>query len=297
MRVAAASVNPGDWYLLQGVPLLLRLGSGVRKPRKQILGLAFAGRVEAVAAEGPGLQSGTEVYGEAAGGGFAEYLVVPQAALALKPVNLTFEQAAAVPVVGTSALQALRDVGRLQAGQRVLITGASGGVGTFAVQIAKAFGAEVTGVCSTGNIDLVRSIGADHVIDYTHEDLGAAGGDYDLFLDNVGAWPLSNCRRLVRRGGVLIPNSNRSGRWIGDYVARAAGALVTSPFVPQRLRPFAAKGTAEQLAALGGLIESGKVTPVVDTTYPLPETATALEHYGRGHTRGKVIITMLGIER
>jgi NADPH:quinone reductase-like Zn-dependent oxidoreductase len=155
----------------------------------------------------------------------------------------------------------------------------------------------VTGVRSTGNVDLVRSIGADHVIDYTHEDLRAAGLDYDLFLDNVDAWPLSDCRRLVRRGGVLIPNSNRSRRWVGDYLARAARALVATPFVPQRLRPFSATGTREDLVALTDLIQSGKVRPIVDTTYPLQEAATALEYYGRGHTRGKVIITMPGSEQ
>ena len=294
--MAAAAVNPGDWYLLQGVPYLLRLGSGLRRPRKPILGLAFAGRIDAVPSGGTGPTPGTAVYGEVAGGAFAEFLVVSKDALAPKPANLSFAQAAAVPVVGTTALQALRDVGRLQAGQRVLITGASGGVGGFAVQIAKATGAEITGVCGTGNIDLVRSLGADHVIDYTREGLSAAGSEYDLFWDNVGAWPLSECRRLVRRSGVFIPNSNRNGRWIGDYLARASRALVMSPFVPQRLRPFAAKGTAEHLTTLGGLIESGAVTPVVDAAYPLPDTARALEHYGRGHTRGKVIVTMPGAE-
>jgi NADPH:quinone reductase-like Zn-dependent oxidoreductase len=213
--------------------------------------------------------------------------------LAPKPANLTFEQAAAVPVAGTTALQALRDIGRVQSGQRVLINGASGGVGSFAVQIAKTLGADVTGVCSTTNVDLVRSIGADHVIDYTREDFTGNGQQYDLILDDVGNRTLSELRRALTPHGTLIPNSNKgSGRWMGGFLRRAVQALVVSPFVRQRLRPFAATEKREDLVVLTELIESGKVTPVIDSTYPLREVAEALSHYGAGHVRGKVVITM-----
>ncbi len=196
-------------------------------------------------------------------------------------------------MAGVTALQALRDIGQVQPGQKVLINGASGGVGTFAVQIAKTFGADVTGVCSTTNVDLVRSIGADHVIDYTQEDFTRNGQQYDLILDNVGNRTLSELRRALTPKGMLIPNSNKgSGRWLGGFLRRAVQALVVSPFVPQRLRPFAATAKREDLVVLTGLIESGKVTPVIDRTYPLNEVAEALSYYGAGHARGKVIITM-----
>ena len=192
-----------------------------------------------------------------------------------------------------TALQGLRDVGRVQPGQKVLINGASGGVGTFGVQIARIFGAEVTGVCSARNEDLVRSIGADHVIDYTKEDFTTDVRKYDLIFDNVGNRSLSDCRRALAPAGVLIPNSNKGpGRWIGGYLRRAAGALATSPFVSQKLRPFAATETREDLVALTRLIEAGKVTPIIERTYVLDETAEALDHYGKGHTRGKLVISI-----
>lgn len=292
VRVLGAAVNPGDWDLLNGAPYVLRPMTGLRRPKNKVLGLAIAGRVEAVGSNVSQFQPGDEVYAECRGG-FAEYASVPEDALALKPSSLTFEQAAGVPVAGVTALQALRDIGRVQPEHKVLINGASGGVGTFAVQIAKAFGADVTGVCSTGNVDMVRSIGADHVIDYTQEDFTRSGRTYDLIFDNVGNRSLSDLRRALTVRGTLIPNSNKgSGRWIGGFLARAVQALVVSPFVPQRLRPFAASENSEDLVALTELIEVGKVTPVIDSTYPLNRTAEALSHYGEGHTRGKVIITV-----
>jgi NADPH:quinone reductase-like Zn-dependent oxidoreductase len=226
----------------------------------------------------------------AAVGALASYASVPAVALALKPPSLTHEQAAAVPLVGVTALKGLRDHGRIKAGQKVLITGASGGVGSFAVQIARAFGADVTAVCSTRNADFVRSIGADHVIDYTREDYLQGGHRYDLILDNVGNHSVLQCRRALTPGGTLLPNSGAGGRWL-DGLPRVAGAFALSPFVRQRLRPFVPAGTGADLAVLTELIEAGKVTPVIDRTYPLSETAAALAYYGQGHTRGKVVIT------
>jgi NADPH:quinone reductase-like Zn-dependent oxidoreductase len=293
VRVLASAVNPGDWDLLHGTPYVLRLSTGLRRPRKRILGLAVAGRIEAVGSRVSGLRPGDDVFAEVSGGGFAEYVRVSADALAPKPASLTFEQAATVPVVGVTALQGLRDIGRIGPGHSVLVTGASGGVGAFAVQIAKALGAEVTGVCSTNNVELVRSLGADHVVDYTQEDFTAGGPQYDLIFDNVGNRSLSDCRRALAPKGTLIPNSNKGGgRWIGAYVGRAIRSIVVSPFVSHRLRPFAASGKREDLVVLTQLLESGKVTPVIDRVYPLSEVAEALRHYGAGHTRGKVVITV-----
>ena len=291
--VLGAAVNPGDWDFLHGMPYLFRPLLGLFRPRNKVLGLAVAGRVEAVGSDATKFQPGDEVYGEVSRGGFAEYVSVSEDALASKPANLAFEEAAAVPVVGVAALQGLRDTGRVQPEQKVLVNGASGGVGTFAVQIARVFGAEVTGVTSTTNVDLVRSIGADHVIDYTQEDFTRTGRQYDVIFDNVGNRKLSDYRRALTRKGTLIPNSNKgSGRWIGGFLSRAIQALVVSPFVSQRLRPFASTGKSEDLVVLNELIEAGKVTPVIDSAYPLAETADALSHYGAGHTRGKIVITV-----
>jgi NADPH:quinone reductase-like Zn-dependent oxidoreductase len=293
LRVHAATVNPGDWDLLAGQPYILRPSVGFRAPRNGILGLAVAGTVEAVGSNATEVQPGDDIYAGISRGGFAEYVAVPEATAAPMPANLTHVQAAAVPVAAVTALQGLRDVARVQPGQKVLINGASGGVGSFAVQIAKYFGAEVTGVCGPANADLVRSIGADHVIDYTQEDFTTNGQKYDLIFDNVGNRSLSDCRRALAAVGILIPNSNKGpGRWIGGYLRRAAGALALSPFVSQKLRPFAASEKREDLAALTELIETGAVTPVIERTYPLNETAAALDHYGKGHTRGKLVITM-----
>lgn len=293
VRIFAAAINPGDWDVMRGIPYVLRLATGIRRPRSAVLGLAIAGRVAAVGDDVSAFGPGDEVYAGIDGGGFAEYAAVPEGSLARKPVGLTFEQAAAVPVAGVTALQALRDVGHVRPGQSVLVNGASGGVGTFAVQIAKALGADVTGVCSARNVDLVRSLGADRAIDYTQEDFASDGRRYDLILDNVGNRTLSELRRALAPRGTLIPNSNKgSGRLVGGFLQRAAQALVTSPFVSQRLRPFAATDRRDDLVALTELIEAGRVSPVIDRLYPLSESATAMGYYGAGHARGKVVITM-----
>jgi len=293
VRVHACAVSPGDWDLLHGVPYILRLSTGLRRPRNRVLGLAVAGRIEAVGGDVTDFQPGDDVFAEVTRGGFAEYVRVPVKALAPKPPSLTFEQAATVPLVGVTALQGLRDIGRVQPGQRVLVNGASGGVGSFSVQIAKALGAEVTGVCSTANVDLVRSLGADHVVDYTREDFTAGGPRYDLILDNVGNRSLADCRRALAPKGTLIPNSNKGGgRWLGAYIGRAVRSLLVSPFVSQRLRPFAASGKRDDLVALTELIEAGQLRPVVDRTYPLAGVAEALRHYGTGHARGKIVVSV-----
>jgi NADPH:quinone reductase-like Zn-dependent oxidoreductase len=293
VRVHACAVNPGDAYLLAGVPYFLRLSSGLRRPKHPVLGLAVAGQIEKMGTGATQFRQGDEVYAEAPRGGFAEYVAIPEAAVAAKPANLTFGEAAGVPVSGVTALQALRDVGRVQPGRHVLVNGASGGVGTFAVQIAASLGAEVTAVCSGGNADLVRSIGADHVVDYTRDDFTAGGPRYDLIMDNVGNRSLSDLRRALARGGTLIPNSNEGGgRLLGGFLPRAVQALAVSPFVSQRLRPFSATGKSEDLVALAELIAAGEVTTVVDRTYALGDTAEALRYYLQGHARGKVVITV-----
>ena len=291
VRIRAAAVNPGDWLYLRGEPYIMRMTVGLITPRNGVLGRAVAGQVQEAGSNVTRFRSGDEIFAEISKGGFAEYASVSEDALALKPTSLTYEQAAAVPLVGVTALKGLRDHGKIKPGQKVLITGASGGVGTFAVQIAKAFGAEVTGVCSTRNVDLVRSIGADHVIDYTHEDFTHDGPRYDLILDNVGNHSVLACRRALTPHGTLLPNSNAGGRWL-DGLPRVAGAFALSPFVRQRLRPFVPAGKGEDLVVLTELIEAGKVTPVIDRTYPLSQTAEALTYYGQGHTRGKVVITV-----
>lgn len=291
VRIRAAAVSPGDWFYLRGEPYIMRLAVGLLTPRNGVLGRAVAGQVQEAGGEVTRFRPGDEVFAEISKGGFAEYACVAGTALALKPASLTYEQAAAVPLVGVTALKGLRDHGKIKPGQKVLVTGASGGVGTFAVQVAKAFGADVTGVCSTRNVDLVRSIGADHVIDYTQEDFTQGGRRYDLILDNVGDHSVLECRRALTPRGTLLPNSVAGGRWLGG-LPRVAGAFALSPFVRQRLRPFLPAGTGEDLAVLTALIEAGKVTPVIDRTFPLSETAEALAYYGQGHTRGKVVITV-----
>jgi len=223
---------------------------------------------------------------------FAEYVCVPEDGIALKPANLTFEQAAAVPLAALTALQGLRDHGRVQPGQKVLIIGASGGVGTFAVQLAKWLGADVTGVCSTRNVDLVRSIGADHVIDYTQEDFTQNGQKYDLILQFAGTRSPSDCRRaLTSKGTLLVSSGESDGRWVGP-VDRVIKALALSPFVNQRLAPFEAKPSKDDLQVMKELIEAGKVTPVIDRTYPLNEVPEAIRYLEEGHARGKVVITV-----
>jgi len=291
VRVHAASVNPADWHLLTGTPYVARMASGLRKPKVQIPGLDMAGRVEAVGGNVTQFRPGDEVFGQNASA-YAEYVCVPEDGIAPKPANLTFEQAAAIPVAGITALQGLRDKGRLQPGQKVLIIGASGGVGTFAVQLAKAFGAEVTGVCSTRNVDMVRLIGADHVIDYTQEDFTRSGQRYDLIFQLAGTRSPSDCRRaLTSKGTLLLSSGESSGRWIGP-LGRIIKAVLLSPFVSQRLAPFEAKRSKEDLQVLKQLIEAGKVMPVIDRTYSLSEVPEAIRYLEEGHARGKVVVTV-----
>jgi NADPH:quinone reductase-like Zn-dependent oxidoreductase len=289
VRVRAASVNPLDWHYMRGTPYVVRIGAGFRKPKVTRLGVDVAGQVEAIGKNVTQFQPGDEVFGTCKGA-FAEYVCASEGALVLKPANLTFEQAAAVPLAALSALQALRDKGKVQPGQKVLINGASGGVGTFAVQIAKSFGGEVTGVCSTRNVDMVRSIGADQVIDYTQEDFTKSGQRYDLILDNVDR-SLSDCRRALTPKGTLVLIGGSAGRWI-DGLGRSIKAGVLSPFVSQRLCPFLAKGNKQDLHVLKDLIEAGKLTPVIDRTYPLSEVPEAIRYLEEGHAQGKVVITV-----
>jgi NADPH:quinone reductase-like Zn-dependent oxidoreductase len=292
IKVRAASVNPLDWHYMRGTPYLMRVaGTGLRKPNDPRLGADVAGVVESVGKNVTDFKPGDEVFGTS-GGAFAEY--APASRVALKPANITFEQAAAVPIAGLTALQGLRDSGHLQAGQKVLINGASGGVGTFAVQIAKSYGAEVTGVCSTRNVDLVRSLGADHVIDYTKDDFTVGGQRYDLIFDTVGNRSLSEVRRVMVPKGIYVGiggGGPDAGSWIGP-MARPVKMLLYSPFVSQEFGTFLAKITKEDLAILKGLMETGKVTPVIDRTYPLNETADAIRYLEEGHARGKVIVTV-----
>jgi NADPH:quinone reductase-like Zn-dependent oxidoreductase len=292
VRVHAAGVDPGVWHLMTGLPYLVRLmGYGLRTPKTEVLGFDVAGRVDAVGANVTQLEEGDEVFGTCSGS-FAEYACAKDDNLALKPAALSFEQAAAVPVSGFTALQGIRDQGRVQAGQRVLVIGASGGVGTFAVQIAKSFGAEVTGVCSTTKVELVRSIGADHVIDYTRQDFAESGERWDLILDTAGARPVPHLRRaLTHRGTLVIVGAEGGNRWTGG-IGRQLRAAALSPFVRHNLRMYIAQSNRKDLQLLKELVESGKVTPVVDRTYPLADTADAIRYLARGHARGKVVISV-----
>jgi NADPH:quinone reductase-like Zn-dependent oxidoreductase len=291
VRTKASAVNPVDWFYVRGEPYMIRLANGLRRPRNPVLGWVLAGMVEAVGPKVTKFQPGDEVYGEISGGGFAEYTAAPEKALTTKPASLSFEEAAAVPLVGMTALNAMRDHGKVTPGQKVLINGASGGVGTLAVQIAKLFGAEVTGVCSGRNADLVRSLGADHVVDYTRDDFVAGGPQYDVILDNVGNRSISEFRRALVAGGTYLPSTGRGGRWIGG-LRLAIKATLLSPFVGHRLKAFVASGKGEDLAVLTELIEAGKVRPVIDRTYPLEDTAAAVAYYGEGHARGKVVVSV-----
>jgi NADPH:quinone reductase-like Zn-dependent oxidoreductase len=297
VRVHATAVNPADWHIMRGTPYIARIAFGMLKPKREVLGVDFAGTVESVGSNVKRFQPGDEVFGagdEVFGGGsgaFAEYVCVPEAgAVVLKPAKLTFEEAAAVPIAAVTALQGLRDHGHIQPGQKVLINGASGGVGTFAVQIAKSFGAEVTGVCSTRNMDMVRSIGADHVIDYSQVDFTRSDERYDLILDNVYR-SLSDCRRVLAPEGTLVLIGGSAGRWI-DGLGRVVKARVLSAFVRQRLASFTAQVKNEDMVVLRELIEAGKFTPVIDRTYPLSETPEAIRYLEAGHARGKVVITV-----
>lgn len=290
VRVRAASVNPRDWHIMRGLPYIVR--PQLRNLKSGVLGSDMAGQVDAVGKDVKRFRPGDEVFAHVLRGGFAEYVSVPEAVLGLKPSTLTFEEAAAVPLAALTALQGLRDHGGIEPGQKVLIIGASGGVGTFAVQIAKWLGAHVTGVCSTRNVEMVRSIGADHVIDYTQEDFTDNGRKYDLILQLAGTRSPSECRRaLTSRGTLLLSSGESRGRWIGP-VGRILKAILLSPFVSQRLRPFEAKGSGEDLQVLKELIEAGTVTPVIDRTYSLSEIPEAIRYLEEGHARGKVVISL-----
>jgi NADPH:quinone reductase-like Zn-dependent oxidoreductase len=301
VKVHAASVNSADWHLLRGAPYIARMQGtlGLRKPKNKVLGCDLAGKVEAVGNNVTMLRPGDEVFGSPfmhGFGAFAECVCVPEDLLAPKPATLSFEQAAAVPLAASTALQGLRDHEGVEPGHKVLIIGASGGVGTFAVQIAKSFHAEVTGVCSTRNVDMIRSLGADHVIDYTKEDFIQGGRTFELIFDLVGDRSLSDCRRaLTSKGTLVLIGHHRlgesDGRWIGP-VDRIIKALVLSPFVSQKMATFTVKPNKEDLQFLKQLVESGKVTPVIDSTYPLAEVPEAIRYLEEGHAQGKVVITM-----
>jgi NADPH:quinone reductase-like Zn-dependent oxidoreductase len=295
IKVRAASVNPLDWHLMRGKPYIGRLLFGLRKPKITRPGRDVAGQVEAVGRNVTQFKPGDEVFG-ACRGAFAEYACTSESALVMKPDNVTFEQAASVPVAAFTALQGLRDKGQIQPGQKVLINGAAGGVGTLAVQIAKWFGADVTGVCSTRNVDMVRSIGADRVIDYTQEDFTRSGQHYDLIFDLVANHPLSACRRVLNPKGIYIGAGvigGLGGRWpmIG-LLARWMTTLVLSRLVSQRFGMFMARSSKKDLTIVRELMEAGKVTPVIDRCYGLSEVPQAIQYLAEGHARGKVVITL-----
>jgi NADPH:quinone reductase-like Zn-dependent oxidoreductase len=290
VRVRAASLNLGDWHSTRGRPYIIRLiGLRQRMPKDRILGWDFAGVVEAVGANVKEFQAGDEVFGSSIHT-LAEYVAVKDVGVVRKPANVTFEQAAAVPVAAYTALQGLRDVGGIQAGQEVLINGASGGVGTFAVQIAKVLGANVTGVCSTRNLDLVRSIGADRVIDYTREDFTKTGHRYDLIFDVAGNHSFSACKRALKPNGTLVLAGQTGRREHSIFPLLKASLLAR--FVRYHLRSFIAKRTKEDLNTLKEYLETGKITPVIDRTYPLQEVPEAMRYLGTLHARGKVVITV-----
>ena len=292
VKIHAASVNAYDWHMLTADIFLMRLmGEGLFKPKHTRLGADIAGRVEAVGKDVTQFQPGDEVYGDIGGsesGGFAEYAATPERAIALKPTNLSFEEAAAVPMAGMTALQGLRDAGQIQAGQKVLVNGASGGVGTFALQLAKVFGAEVTAVCSPGNLDQARALGADHVIDYTKEDFTQNGQGYDLILAANGYHPLSAYKRALAPQGIYVMAGGTSAQ---IFQAMLLGSLYSQKG-GKKMGGVSAKTSQSDLVILKELLEAGKIVPVIDRRYPLSETAEALRYLGAGHARGKVVITV-----
>jgi NADPH:quinone reductase-like Zn-dependent oxidoreductase len=292
LRVRAAGVDRGTWHLMTGTPYLARaIGFGLRAPKTAVPGWAVAGTVEAVGQDVTGVQPGDEVFGTCRGS-FAEYVTARPGQLAAKPASLSFEQAAALPISATTALQAVRDQAKVQPGQHVLVIGASGGVGTFAVQIAKAFGAEVTGACSTAKTDLVRAVGADHVLDYSREDPTAGPHRYDVVIDIGGNRPVSHLRRaLTPRGTLVITGGENGGSWLGG-IGRNIGAQLLSPFVRQRLTAFVARERRADLMSLRDLAGCGAVTPAIERTYPLSQADAALRHLAEGRARGKVVISI-----
>jgi NADPH:quinone reductase-like Zn-dependent oxidoreductase len=293
VRVAASSVNPADWFPLVGRPYVLRPMFGLIRPRHPIPGRDVAGTVEAVGARVTRLRPGDEVYGELSGGALAEYAVAAADAVAPKPANLGLAEAAAVPLAGLTALQGLRDGARVRPGHRVLINGATGGVGTFAVQIARSLGAHVTGVVRTDGLDLIRSLGADEVVDYTTVDFTRGRSSYDVIFDLVGNHPVRAYRGVLRPGGVYVASAGRlGGPILGPLPYLARVFLSSMRRGPTRATVFAAKSNADDLVALAGLIEAGQVTPVIDRRFALPEAADALGHQALGHARGKTIVTV-----
>ena len=293
IRVRAASVNPYDWHFMRGTPYIMRLGIGLRKPASTRLGVDFAGTVEAVGKNVTQFKPGDEVYG-GKGGAFAEYVCTSEKNTVRKPGNISFEQAGSVEIAGHTALLALRDHGKVQPGQKVLINGASGGVGTFAVQIGKVLGAHVTGVCSTRNIDLVRSLGADEIIDYTKEDFANNGKQYDVILDNVPNHSLADCRRSLTPKGKYIMiggGGPDDGRVIGPF-ARVIKIMLSKPFVSQEMKMMMSDPSKDDMIYLRDLMEAGQVKPVIDRTYKLPEIAEAVRYVEAGHARGKVVVTV-----
>jgi NADPH:quinone reductase-like Zn-dependent oxidoreductase len=294
VRVRAVSINPYDWHFIEGTPKIMRLGVGLRKPKDIRLGVDFAGTVEAVGKNVTQFQPGDEVFGGKTGA-FAEY-ICPRAdrAVARKPASLTFEQAASINIAGMTALQAVRDKGQVQPGEKALINGASGGVGTFAVQIAKSFGADVTGVCSGKNAELVRSLGADHVIDYTKEDFTKGNQLYDVILDNVANHSLSELRKVLKPNGryVMIGGGGANEQGFIGILARPFQAMVLSKFVSQKMGMMMADANQKDLTILGDLMQSGKVKPVIDRTYKLSELPQAIAYLEEGHARGKVVLTI-----
>ncbi|MDP9843899.1 NAD(P)-dependent alcohol dehydrogenase [Streptosporangium lutulentum] len=293
VQVRAAGVDPGVWVCMTGRPYGARVAFGLRRPRVAVRGRALAGVVSAIGSGVRRFQPGDEVYGTGAGGTFAEYATASCEKLAPKPPSLSFEQAAAVPISGVTALECVRDGGRVRAGQRVMVVGAGGGIGSFAVQIAKAFGARVTGVCSTGKAELVRSLGADEVIDYTREEIDRDGPRHDVVIDIAGCRPLSLLRRALTPRGTLVlaGGGHDAGGLLGGYTRQLRAPLV-SMFTSQRLRGLASRERAQELEELGRLIESGAVTPVVDRTYRLADAPDAIRHLAEGHPTGKIVIAM-----
>ncbi len=291
VKVHAAAVNPLDWHFLRGTPYLLRLASGLGAPEQAILGVDFAGTVESVGKNVKQFKPGDEVFG-AASEVYAEYVTVREGtSLTLKPTNMSFEQSAAVPIAGVTALQALRDDGKLESGQKVLINGASGGVGTFAIQIAKTFGAEVTAVCSTRNLGLVRSLGADHVFDYKKDNYTQSGEKYDLIVDMVSNHSLTANRSVLKPGGKYVIVGGPTGNWI-QFMVNPVKAMIFSAFVDEEFGMMMAEVSDDNLSTLSDLMRSGQVTPVIDRRYPLSELADAIRYSEEGHARGKIIIYM-----
>lgn len=291
IRVQAASVNPLDWHMMRGKPYLVRLQAGLRRPKRTVLGADVAGTIEAVGSDVTQFQPGDEVFGQGRGS-FAEYTTAKESWLASKPSGTTVEQVASVPVAALTALQGLRDKGKLEQGQKVLINGASGGVGTFAVQIAKSLGADVTGVCSARNVDMVRSIGADRVVDYTTEDFAGGQERYDLILDAVGNRSMRDFRRVMARNGrLVVAGAHDMGNWVGPLVQLSKVALM-SIVSSQKMMSMLATTTAADLTIMGDLLVSGAIKPVIDRSYPLAETAEAIRYVEEGHAPGKVVITV-----